>query len=112
MPENKVKPAGFMIERNPGVALVWVTKQYEVMASAIEGRRGALLHIGEPTEQTWWCRGRRATLDEVMASIEGGLPQLREIARQYDGADGAAELEVTIAQTIKSIQEQPWPLAH
>jgi hypothetical protein len=111
LPETKVKPAGYMITRNPGVALVWITKQYEVMASAIEQKHGALLHIGEAVSKSWWCRGRPATRDEVLASIESGIPELQRIARELDGLEGLADLEIEIAKTIKNIQEEPWLLS-
>jgi hypothetical protein len=106
MPENKVKPAGFMITRNPGVALVWITKQYVVMHSPIDRRRGCLLEIGDAVERSWWTQGRPATLAEVLASIDSGLPELRRIAAEHDGPDGAAELEQQIAATIQIIEEE------
>lgn len=109
LPENKVKPAGHMIMRNPGVALVWVTKRYEVVHSPIDRRRGCLLQIGDPISKSWWAHGRPATLDEVMHAVETGLPALRQIAKDNDGPEGAAELEVQIAQTIQAIREEPWP---
>lgn len=105
---DKLAPPGFVIPRNPGVALVWVTKSFELRRAALGGK-GNLISIGPATSQTWWCRGRPATLAEVMDSIESGLPALREIAAKYDGPDGERELEDLIAATIKDIKESPWP---
>ena len=74
--------SGFAIARNPGVAMLWVTKQYEVFP---DGRGGRLLQMGEPRRVEWWKEGRRATRTEVLASIEAGLPNLEALARQEKG---------------------------
>ncbi|HEX4621195.1 MAG TPA: hypothetical protein VH208_06480 [Myxococcaceae bacterium] len=69
-------PAGIMIRRNPGVALVWVTKRYEVEIHP----EGPLFRLGDPEETQWIAERRPATRDEVMASIDSGYPQLLEVA--------------------------------
>jgi hypothetical protein len=72
-------PAGKMIPRNPGVAVVWSAKTWKPFAAP----GGALFNVGEPTQITWWAHGRPATRDEVLASIDSGLPLLQqEAARQ------------------------------
>jgi hypothetical protein len=40
----------------------------------------------------WFAHGRKATRDEVLASIDSGLPILRELA-QAGGADDMQVLE-------------------
>jgi hypothetical protein len=73
-----VNPAGEMIRRNPGVALVWVSKGTWRTYSDRQG--GLLFDIGGTVETLWFAHGRAATRDEVLASIDSGLPLLREMA--------------------------------
>lgn len=71
MPEDR-SHAGFMIERNPGVTALWMTKGTRFFKSG----NGVLVDIGEPTEVLWFCEGRGATRAEVLESIETGMPAL------------------------------------
>jgi len=87
MPEEHEPAPGVAIMRNPGVALVWVTKSYKVMRV----ENGALFQVGDPTEVKWFCHGRPATRVEVMASISSGLPLLEAEAIK-DGPEAVAEL--------------------
>ena len=78
MPDEPLdEPAGIMIRRNPGVALVWVTRRYQVER---EGG-GVLFRLDDPVEALWFAEKRPATRDEVMASIESGYPLLLETAQ-------------------------------
>lgn len=77
LPENRVDPGGVMIERNPGVTLLWVTESYRVF----KARGGILIRIGDPVSTDWYARGRAATREEIMASINSGLPTLKAVAR-------------------------------
>lgn len=72
IPDGSVSsPSG--LERNPGVALVWNTRSYRL----VRGTAGEPIYrIGEPQECLWFCQGRPATRDEVLTSIESGLPLL------------------------------------
>lgn len=79
--------AGIPIMRNPGVTAIWVTKSYRVMDTP----GGVLFRLGEPHEVTWWREGRRATREEILASINSGLPVLEEAAK-LDGDDALLEL--------------------
>jgi hypothetical protein len=56
LPEHK-KPAGIMLEHNPGAVLLWVTEGYKVQRT----RGGILFYIGEPREVEWWAHKRAAT---------------------------------------------------
>jgi len=78
------KPPGEMIERNPGVTLVWWTLRYRLFFQP----SGPLFRIGTPERTQWFARGREATRDEVMDSISTGLPVLKEMAE----AEGQAAL--------------------
>jgi hypothetical protein len=67
--------SGIMLARNPGVSLIWVTKTYQPFR-AHAGNDGVLFRVGDPQHVEWWRETRRATRDEVRASIDSGLPAL------------------------------------
>ena len=74
--------AGLMIKRNPGVAMLWITRSYEVFD---DQKGGKLIQMGTPEDVEWWCEGRAATRGEVVQSIEEGLPNLEAMARLEKG---------------------------
>lgn len=76
LPDNAADPDGVMLKRNPGVALVWVTNDWRM----IPGHQ--LFNVGDPAEVRWYAEGRDATRDEVLASIDSGMPLLRAEAEQ------------------------------
>lgn len=78
----KQNVAGMAITRNPGVAMLWITRQYEIFD---DGRGRYLIQMGEPERVEWWACGRAATCEEVMASINSGIPNLEAIARLERG---------------------------
>jgi hypothetical protein len=82
------------------VALVWVTEAYGLKRTG----KGILFEVGEPTKLEWYARGRPATRDEIMASIESGLPLLREIAAE-EGREAVAELEKLIERGLTLVPE-------
>lgn len=90
-----VDPAGSMIRRNPGVALVWVTERGRYHAfpdpGAATASPGVLFNVGEPVAAHWYAQGRAATRAEVMDSIESGFPLLADMAKQ-DGAEAVIQL--------------------
>lgn len=88
LPEGTELPAGEMITRNPGVALVWVTRDWRPRRVD----NGLLFGLGDPTETLWYAHGRDATRAEVLTSIQTGMPLLLQTAEK-DGADAVAELE-------------------
>jgi hypothetical protein len=69
--------AGEMCARNPGVTLLWHTKRYTTWN---DEKGGILFDIGKPHHVEWYREGRAATRDEVLDSIDGGLPFLYELA--------------------------------
>lgn len=77
-----VCPAGNMIRRNPGVTLLWTTRNYSLFG---DGCGGTLFRVGDPTELEWFCEGRPATRAEVAESVRTGLPALESIAKDQDG---------------------------
>jgi hypothetical protein len=74
--------AGNAICRNPGVAMVWVCRGFEIFSDA---KRQPLITMGEPDRVEWYREGRAATRAEVLASIEAGLPALEAVARLESG---------------------------
>lgn len=96
-----MSPTG--LARNAGVALVWNTRSYKLFA----GLAGEPLYrIGEPIECLWFCEGRPATRDEVLASIESGIPLLEGMCDKgetaLDRAAARKELSsmVTVAMSL------------
>lgn len=92
MPEHQA-PAGVMIERNPGVALLWVTKTYRPFRASAEagGRAGVLFRLGDPTRVEFWAKGRRATRAEVDHSVATGI-HLLEGPATAEGDEAVREL--------------------
>lgn len=81
------------LERNPGVAMVWVTRSYELIRAPGASASGYLLAVGEPEEVLFFSEGRRATVEEIMHSIDTGLPALEAAAEKEATAwDRAAAL--------------------
>ncbi len=99
LPEQGEEPAGIMIKRNPGVALVWVTKKYEIFS---DGAGGVLFRIGDPDETFWFAHGHEATRQEVEESIRSGLPILHEMAVK-EGTDAIAELKTMTDKAMELI---------
>jgi hypothetical protein len=89
VPEDAHDPAGTMIRRNPGVALIWVTRSFKPFGTP-DG--GVLFDVGDPEEVMWFAEGRDATRAEVEASIGSGMPLLRGEAEKESPA-AVAELE-------------------
>lgn len=81
---------GVGLARNPGVTLVWGTRSYSRIWPDPADRAKYLFQLGDPTRLEFYHRGRPATRDEIMASIDSGLPAL-QAACQLD-ADPAASL--------------------
>jgi hypothetical protein len=99
-------PAGEMIRRNPGVTLVWITRRrrepggWEVKR---DPAGGILFDVGDPVDVRWFTERRQATRDEVLASIDSGLPILRELAEQ----DGPGALEALERQHANALALVP-----
>jgi hypothetical protein len=97
MPEDGVAPAGTMIRRNPGVALVWVTNQTTYFTLP-DG--GVLFDVGHPMETRWYAEGRQATRVEVLESIGTGMPLLAEEAER-EGPKALAALDQMAQRAMK-----------
>jgi hypothetical protein len=90
LPDDR-EVAGIAIQRNPGVAAVWITKSYKTFHPH-RGGKGVLFHIGPADAVLWFAHGRAATRAEVMESIDSGLPTLREIAA-LEGSEAITALD-------------------
>ncbi len=88
LPQDISEPAGTMIERQPGVILLWVTDGYE----RVRTPSGTLFGLREPTGFAWYREGRPATRTEVIRSIDEGYPALHEMA-VAEGPHAVDELE-------------------
>lgn len=89
--------AGCPILRNPGVALVWVTRDYSVW---LDDERRPLIEVGKPRRVEWYAEGRKATREEVEQSIRTGLPLLERLAEQEEGAAAALAEKVAALQAL------------
>ena len=87
-PAEAVKPAGEMITRNPGVSIVWETDL--IIQRPVPN--GLLFDVGRPRAMHAFREGRKATLEEVRASIDSGLHHLQEAAAA-EGPEALAQLE-------------------
>jgi hypothetical protein len=92
-------PPGLMIDRNPGVTLLWQTQSYRTETQP-EG--GMLFRIGSPQKTEWYAQGRPATRAEVIESIESGLPILRDYA-VADGPEALTALRGAIERAVKLV---------
>ncbi|UGY12478.1 hypothetical protein HAP48_0028075 [Bradyrhizobium septentrionale] len=98
VPEH-LEPAGLMLRRNPGVTLIWTTLRYTIFK---DGHGGALFNVGDPERVEFFAEGRAATRAEVIASIDSGLPVLREMAER-DGPDAVAELQTMYGKAMELV---------
>lgn len=93
--EDLAASPGTMIERNPGVTMVWHARDYRLQAV----ENGRLFRIGDPAKIATYCEGRPATHAEVMESIDSGYPKLLEAA-EAEGPDAVAALGQMRARAI------------
>lgn len=76
LPDDVETLPGIALDRNPGVSLIWVTRRYRVRPTD----DGFLFDMGDPERVEFYAEGRPATRAEVEASLESGLPALRDLA--------------------------------
>jgi hypothetical protein len=106
-PEGGEPAAGIPLDRNPGVMLIWITKSYRPFRPSVGYKvsqvGNVLFALGDPTALEWWHRGRQATREEIMASINSGLPLLRKLAEE----DGPAAIEEFNRQHARALELVP-----
>lgn len=64
------------LTRNPGATAVYVTGSYQSFRAPAMSATGWLIEMGPAERVEWYCEGRPATRDEVIAAIDSGLPAL------------------------------------
>ncbi len=84
----KAECAGYMIKRNPGCCLLWITKQIEMFS---DDRGGVLFRLCEPSRIECYAEGHLARDEQIMESIETGYPILHEMAAK-EGKQSVVEL--------------------
>lgn len=87
MPPGAIEAPGQMLRRNPGVAMVWTTKSFEVVRAS----NGYLIKVGDPREIKFFTEGRISTREEIARSVASGIPLLAEAA-ETEGADSVRQL--------------------
>lgn len=90
--------AGRGLSRNPGVAIVWVTRSYKLFNPRTvdaQANAGLLVEIGRPIRVRAFREGRAATPAEVIQSIATGFPALAEVAVQ-EGLSAVRVLEESL----------------
>ncbi len=105
LPQHIHEPAGEGLRRNPGAVCIWGTQQWRPWHPP---GGGILFELGDPEMTEWYAEGRPATRAEVDASIDSGLPLLRESAQQQ-GLDAVAELERRVMWERLRLDVQTWP---
>ena len=101
LPCGTQDPAGTMIRRNPGVALVWMTLRGRRWD---DGRGGTLFDIGKPHRVEWYAQGRPALRSEVMESVASGLPILTDMAEQdHDPLAALSEFRTRLAAAMELV---------
>jgi hypothetical protein len=102
LPEGATDPDGIMIRRNPGVALVWITRTWRLQPHY------RLYDVGDPAEIRWYAEGRPATRTEILAAIDTGLPLLRaEAEADKRPREALAELDRQHAHALALVPAEP-----
>ena len=89
-----------MLERNPGVAMVWITLSYTVHQDS----RSVICAMGDPVELLFFKNGRDASREEVMNSINSGLPSLTAAA-ETEGENSVREVFVRYGEAKRLVEQ-------
>lgn len=101
LPEAAVTAPGISIRRNPGVALVWTTKGYDLEREP--GDPSPLFRMRPAIATAWYAEGREATRAEILESIDSGFPILQEVA----DAEGALARRALAEQHAAALELVP-----
>lgn len=101
LPENTGEPGGVMLRRNPGVACVWITRDWGVKFFT---QQEWLIKLGDPSEVLWYAEGRPATRAEALASIDSGMD---ELLRPEAEAEGKASVRMLDRQYRSAMRWLP-----
>ena len=100
LPADAVQPAGDGIKRNPGAVAVWMTHGYRPFRAP----GGTLFTFDDPVEVLWFAEGRKASREEVIASIDSGLPLLRTTA-ESEGPEAIKALERAYSRALQYLPQ-------
>lgn len=103
LPDGHRPPAGVAIMRNPGVTAVLITRSYKLFN---DGDGGKLVEMGKPEAVEWYAHRRYATHEEIMESVNSGLPLLWEQCTAEKSSaryDAERELQVRIQDFMRII---------
>jgi hypothetical protein len=95
--------AGTMIKRNPGATALWTTRSYKLFRA--EGGPGVLFTVGDPEKVEWYAEGRRAKREEIIYSIDTGLPILAREASK-DGPEAVVQLKDQVNDAMGYIPQE------
>jgi hypothetical protein len=104
LPEE-VETTGAMLRRQPGVACVWVCKDFGITRAPRFDKDnelagvGVLFQLGDPISLHWYREGREATRQEILDSIESGRPALEGLA-EGPMAEKALEKQIERAMEL------------
>lgn len=96
-PDRHEPPPGIMLDRNPGVTVLWTAignqphNSYAYHPEPHDGRY--LIRLHNPANVEWYTEGRLATHAEALEALDTGLPNLRKLAAE-DGIDAQFELRL------------------
>ncbi len=99
-PDETPHVAGIMIERNPGVSLLWSTTGYHLEKAG----HGYLFRLSDPVQLSFWAHGRHATRQEIADSITTGLPALYgTLKHEPNPALAKAEIDAHVERFTRQI---------
>ncbi len=96
MPEASRELPGVMIQRNPGVTMLWTTRHYWLF----ETDGGTLIQIGEPANVEWLSEGREATRAEVEESLRTGMGEVQKLADEEGAGERLARMVADFQQYL------------
>lgn len=105
--------AGTMIERNPGVTGLFMCNRWDIFSVPDgAGGKGVLFNMSHISNVQWMAEGRQATADEVMTSVNDGLPALIELAdNQSDGMRALAhQLKIALRWVPRGSDIDAYPI--
>lgn len=94
LPEH-LPAGGIALARNPEVSILWTSLSYTIFKDH-HGR--PLFNVGNPERVEFFTDGRASTRAEIIASIDSGMPSLRELALD---AESSAELDKAYAKGME-----------
>lgn len=93
------------LSRNPGAAGVWTTATYRVFKAPDASASGYLIEMGPPEKVEWFAEGRPATRDEVLQSINSGLPSLEAMCERERTALDRLDAHKQLAQQRQDVEQ-------